>query len=108
NTSGCVVADSLRPGLDFRRVRQHPADQACPGAGWLRLGDAGLRRRLWWLHGLVRLLRRRRAVEHVPGSPVGRELDTSGMARRRRLRDRLRRAPADLRLEPANDPGLTR
>src|SRR5690606_24945426 len=104
DTAGCVVADGLWTRLDFRGVRQHPVDQARAGAGWLRLGHAGLRGRLWRLHGLVRLLFGCRIIEHVSRGEVGGDLGAARMARRRWVRDRLRRAPLSLRMESQNNP----
>ena len=66
-----------------------PLDRAGPEAGRLRLGLPRLRRGLRRLHDLVRLLRRRGARQHVPGSQVGRQLAQARLAHRRRLRHRL-------------------
>ena len=81
-----VVADRARPGLSLVGVRQHPADRAGAEAGRLRLGLPRLRRRLRRLDDLVRLVGRRRAVEHVSGGALGRPVAAPRLARRVGLR----------------------
>ena len=62
-----------------------PAHRARAETRRLRLGLSGLCRRLRRIDDLVRLFSRRRAVEHVSGSQVGRTLGQPGLARRCRL-----------------------
>ena len=78
-------------GLGFRvsGVRQHPADGAGPQAGRLRLGLPRLRGGLRRLDDLVRLLRRRGAVEYVSGGQIGRLVAQARLVDRHRLCRRL-------------------
>ncbi len=87
-----LLADRLRTRFPLLDLRQHPADRARAQAGGLRLGRARLRGRLRRLDDLVRLLGRRRDLEHVPGGEVGRALAEARLARDGRLRRRLLRA----------------
>ena len=78
-------------GLGFRvgRVRQHSAHRARAQAGRLRLGLPRLCGRFWRLDDLVRLVRRRRAIEHVSGGEVGRPVAAPRLACGGRLCDRI-------------------
>ena len=96
--AGRLVADRARPRLRLGGVRQHPAHRAGAEAGRLRLGLPRLCGRLRRLDDLVRLVGRRRALQHVSGSEVGRPVAAPRLARRGRLRDRLLRHARDPRL----------
>ena len=79
-TAGRFMADRARPGLRLRRVRQHSPHRARAEARRLRLGLSGLCRRLRRIDDLVRLVGRRRVVEHVSGSQIRRPLGQPGLA----------------------------
>jgi hypothetical protein len=84
-----IMADRDGARLRVGGVRQHPAHRAGAEAGRLRLGLPRLCGRLRRLDDLVRLVRRRRACQHVSGGEVGRALAAPRLARRHRLCDRL-------------------
>ena len=98
-TAAGVMADRAGPRLRVGGVRQHSAHRAGAEAGRLRLGLPRLCGRLRRLDDLVRLVRRRCAVEHVSGGEVGRALAAPRLARGGRLRDRLLRHARRARLE---------
>ena len=98
-TSRGVLADRVRPRIRLGGVRQYPAHRARAQAGRLRLGLPRLRGRLRRIDDLVRLVGRRRAVQHVSGSEIGRAVAAPRLARRARLCDRLLRDARNARLE---------
>src|SRR4029077_1312180 len=69
-----LLADSIGSGLRVGRFRQYSAYRACLEARRLRLGLSRLCGGIWRLDDLVRLVRRRGPVEHVPGSKIGRPM----------------------------------
>ena len=81
--AGRLMADRARARLRLRRVRQYPAHRAGAETRRLRLGLSRLCRRFRRIDDLVRLVRRRRAVEHVSGSEIGRTLDHARAGRSR-------------------------
>ena len=102
-----VLADHAGPRIPLRGVRQHPAHRARHQAGRLRLGNAGLRGGLRRLHGLVRLVGGRGALQHVPGGQVGGEVGPPRLAGHHRLRGRLRPHPVHHGVAPTA-PGAGR
>jgi hypothetical protein len=81
-------------------LRQHSAHGPRVAAGRVRLGHARLCSRLRRLDDLVRLVGRRRAVEHVPRCQERGPLDLSRMACDGRLRDRFLRVSRARGLAP--------
>ena len=78
-------------GLSLRCIRQHPAHRARPEARRLRLGIPRLRGRIRRVDDLVRLIRRRRDLQHVSRGEVRRPLASARLVHPDRLRHRLLR-----------------
>ena len=82
------------------RFRQYSAHCAGASPGRLRLGRAGLCRRLRRFDAVVWLVGRRCAVEHVPGSQVGGAVGQERLACAGGLRDRFHGSHGSSRLAP--------
>ena len=67
-----VLADRAGARIRVVILRQHSADGAGAEAGRLRLGRAFLCRGIWRIDALVRFVRGRRDLQHVPGSTLDR------------------------------------
>ena len=98
--TGRVMADRAGPGLRLRRVRQHSPHRARVETRRLRLGFSGLCRRLRRIDDLVRLVGRRRLVEHVSGSQIRRPMGQPGLAGGAGLCRRILRDAGGGRLAP--------
>ncbi len=90
--AGAVMGERARARFRVVVLRQHPAHGARAEPGRLRLGRARLCRRLRRLDALVRLLGRRRDLQHVSRGALDGTLAARGLAGRGRLRRGLRGA----------------